>query len=101
MSSTTTSSSTYIAPAQTRPAARAVGGLGLAALLLTGVIWPAVTVAVESVTRMCANQFFDPIPTPGHLLLALLVPLANLTLIVALARGVTRPRWGLGVLNGV
>ena len=34
-------------------------------------------ILLELFTGLCANTFFDPLPTPGHLLLAGLVPIAN------------------------
>jgi Vault protein inter-alpha-trypsin domain len=42
-----------------------------------GVALPAVTIAVEATTGWCASTFFDPLPTPAHLLLACLVPATN------------------------
>lgn len=43
-------------------------------LLMFGVVWPSFTILLEWGTRACASQFFDPLPTPAHLLLAALVP---------------------------
>ncbi|MFN0167126.1 MAG: VIT domain-containing protein [Bryobacteraceae bacterium] len=40
-----------------------------------GVFLPLITVAVEAVSHMCAEVFFDPLPSLGHLILALAAPL--------------------------
>src|SRR5688572_15939650 len=58
-------------------ARRPVRGGG-AGLMAWGVVLPAITILVELGTRMCADTFFDPMPTPFHVLLALSVPAANL-----------------------
>src|SRR5262245_38637538 len=46
--------------------------------LVLGVWLPALTVGVELATRMCAEAFFDPLPTVWHVLAVSLVPLGNL-----------------------
>jgi hypothetical protein len=46
--------------------------------LVLGVWLPALTVGVEVATRMCAEAFFDPLPTVWHVLAVSLVPLGNL-----------------------
>jgi Vault protein inter-alpha-trypsin domain len=43
-----------------------------------GVIMPAISITVEATTHICADAFFDPIPTIWHLLLVIFVPLAQL-----------------------
>lgn len=48
------------------------------AFLIFGVALPFAVVALEFTTGMCAEEFFDPIPTPWHLALVTFVPLANL-----------------------
>ena len=63
-----------------------------------GVVLPLVTIGVEAVTGMCAETFFDPLPTPLHFLLALCVPAANLVLLLTVQRG-DPPRSAL-VLHG-
>ena len=64
--------------------------LGLASLqkftLAAGVILPAIAITVEATTNLCARMFLDPIPTSGHLLLVVLVPLAQLQVWFALRR---------------
>jgi len=47
------------------------------ALWLFGVLLPLGTLVFELVTRACAAEFFDPIPTVWHGLMVALVPLAN------------------------
>lgn len=47
-------------------------------IVVCGVIWPATVIAVELVTHVCAENFFDPIPTPWHVGLVALAPLVNL-----------------------
>jgi len=93
----------YAAPSTRTPRAAKRGGGGLG-LILCGVLLPAATIAVELATRMCADTFFDPLPTFWHVLLAASVPAANLAAVFALARdgdSLPSPLWPLGVLNGV
>jgi hypothetical protein len=45
--------------------------------LLFGVLLPAFTLGLELITGFCANTFFNPIPTIGHVLLVALVPIIN------------------------
>ena len=47
-------------------------------LVLFGVVLPAVAIGVEIFTSSCGRMFFDPVPTPLHVALVALVPLANL-----------------------
>jgi len=35
-----------------------------------GVIMPAISITVEATTHICAEVFFDPLPTSWHLLLS-------------------------------
>ena len=69
-------------------------------LLILGVLFPASVLVIELVTRMCAVQFFDPMPTTWHVLLVAFVPLANLAAWLR-ARGAIRTRllW-LQIANG-
>lgn len=46
-------------------------------ILIFGVVLPAITIVVELLTRMCAEAFFDPLPTLGHVFLAAAVPVTN------------------------
>jgi hypothetical protein len=54
--------------------------------LFAGVILPAIAATVEAATHICARVFFDPIPTGWHMLLVLLVPLAQLQVWFAIRR---------------
>lgn len=54
-----------------------------------GVLLPAAVIAIELGSRMCADSFFDPMPTWWHVALVALVPAANLTLFARL--GARRP----------
>ena len=66
-----------------------------------GVVYPLTVTLIELFTRMCANTFFDPMPTPAHILLVLLVPLSNL-LAGLTARGrISIPPRALGLMLGV
>jgi hypothetical protein len=51
-----------------------------ASLLIVTVLIPLLAVAVELATRLCADTFFDPVPTWGHVALVLAVPATNLLL---------------------
>ena len=55
-------------------------------ILFAGVILPAVAVSVEATTHVCAQMFFDPIPTSWHMLLVILAPLAQLQVWFAIRR---------------
>jgi hypothetical protein len=70
-------------------------------LWLLGVVLPGVTLFVELSERMCAEEFFDPLPTLWHTVLVALVPGSNLVLLMTL-RPVGWPagRW-IGWLSGV
>lgn len=68
---------------------------------LLGVILPAVSVGVEATTHMCAETFFDPIPTIWHTLAAGFVPLANLYALVAIWRDDARHVRVIAVANAV
>ena len=60
--------------------------------LFAGVIMPVISITVEATTHICAETFFDPIPTPWHLLLVIFVPLAQLHVWSVVRRGaITRP----------
>ena len=75
------------------------------ALLAFGTILPVLTIAVEFAFRLCANAFFDPMPTRWHVLGVGLVPAANLVVWLALSRSPPRTRkhtaFAAGVAIGV
>jgi len=45
--------------------------------LALAALFPALVIAIELATGLCAGAFFDPLPTPGHLLLVAAVPAVN------------------------
>lgn len=70
-------------------------------LLILGVIMPAISITVETSTHICAEIFFDPIPTTWHVLLVIFVPLAQLHCWFAIRRGTPgRLRWA-GFINAI
>jgi len=69
--------------------------------LIFGVVVPLLVVIIEFTTRMCAEGFFDPIPTIWHTLLATLVPCANFVVWYAIRNSVTSHRKIIGMANGV
>ncbi len=69
--------------------------------VLFGVLFPLAVIAIEWATGLCAQAFFDPLPTLAHAVLVGLVPLANLIALVHLRKNSTAlPGW-LPVLTGV
>ena len=68
---------------------------------LFGIILPAATIAIELYTHMCAEVFFDPLPTFWHALLVGLAPAANLVLVWLLVRSRPVPLRAPFVLNAV
>ena len=67
--------------------------------LLMGVILPSVSILIETTTHVCAENFFDPIPTLWHVLLVVFVPIANLQVWLAVRKGVTDRGLLLGAAN--
>jgi hypothetical protein len=76
-------------------------------VLLFGVGLPLITLTVELSTRMCAIDFFDPMPTVWHVLLVGFVPLSNLLVSIAVWKGKTfieayrNAPLVLGLMNGI
>ena len=66
-----------------------------------GVIMPAISITVEATSHICADVFFDPIPTKWHLLLVIFVPLAQLQVWFALRRRTADRLALVGFLNAV
>jgi hypothetical protein len=48
--------------------------------LIFGALFPAAVILIELASGLCANTFFDPLPTISHLLLVAAVPLINFLL---------------------
>ncbi|MBB5019048.1 hypothetical protein HNQ59_002346 [Chitinivorax tropicus] len=70
-------------------------------LAICGFLLPLVTLLIEATTHMCRDTFFDPIPTPLHMLLVAIVPISNgLVLFSSEAWRRRHIRW-LAVLNNV
>ena len=69
--------------------------------LLIGVVYPLVVIAVELGTHMCAEAFFDPMPTYPHVLAVAFVPLCNLFLWRWMHTGDFRKLRWLAVANGM
>src|SRR5215213_3175292 len=64
-----------------------------------GVILPAISITFEAITHICAEDFFDPIPTIWHLMLVVFVPLAQLHVWFAIRRGDTERLTLAGLAN--
>lgn len=58
-------------------------------LLIGGVILPVAATAFELTTHFCARTFFDPFPTPAHVLLFALIPISNFLVWMAARRNMT------------
>ena len=56
-------------------------------VFFSGIIMPVISITVESTTHICAETFFDPIPTMWHILLVIFVPLAQLHVWFVVRRG--------------
>src|SRR5262249_49807685 len=68
--------------------------------LILGVIYPAIVVAIELISRMCASAFFDPMPTIWHVLAVNFVPAGNLLVWLHLHNDMRwRARW-VAFVNG-
>lgn len=70
-------------------------------MLIFGVIIPLISIAIELVTGICAQALFDPIPTAGHLILAVFVPLSNLLVCVMVWKRKENYFYLVGLINAV
>jgi hypothetical protein len=70
-------------------------------LLVFGVIFPAAIIALELAAHLCAQTFFDPLPTVWHALAAAMVPAGNLWLWYHLQNGGFGPLKWLAFVSGV
>jgi hypothetical protein len=79
--------------------------MGTVMIVLFGILLPAVALCIEFGTGMCAEAFFDPIPTPWHILLVAFVPLANLLALVGSGCNWMKGRapllWANGIAMGI
>ncbi len=69
--------------------------------LMAGIVLPGISIAVEATTHICADTFFDPIPTTWHLLLVIFVPLAHLQAWLAVGKRQTERGALLGFTNAI
>jgi Vault protein inter-alpha-trypsin domain len=70
-------------------------------LIFAGVVLPSVAIFIEIATRICAQTFFDPLPTIWHKFLVIATPPANLLVIYGLRREQAEYHWKLGLANGL
>jgi Vault protein inter-alpha-trypsin domain len=70
-------------------------------ILFAGIILPSISIAVETITHICAENFFDPIPTVWHVLLVIFVPLAHFQVWLADRKGSTQHGTTLGIANAI
>ena len=66
--------------------APSLGWFSTALLAVCGILLPATTLLVEALTHMCADSFFDPLPTIGHVFAIAAVPLASVASLWVLKR---------------
>lgn len=85
--------STSLAPIESPPPAPpprslspTISGLGTAFVVVFGIVLPTTTILVETLLHMCAEAFFDPLPSVGHVLALGTVPLAAVFALWALRR---------------
>jgi hypothetical protein len=70
-------------------------------MLAFGVAFPAAIIAVELAGHLCAQTFFDPLPTVWHAVAAAMVPAGNLWIWYHLQNGGFGPLKWLAFANGV
>ena len=68
---------------------------------LFGILLPCISLGVELTTHMCAEEFFDPMPTVWHVFLVAFVPVSNAFLLYARGKDLVEYRSLLGITNGV
>ncbi len=70
-------------------------------LFLTGIVLPAISITVEATTHICAQIFFDPLPSVWHLLAVIFVPLAQLHTWLTIRRGTGKGLKIAGFTNAI
>ena len=69
--------------------------------MLGGVILPTISITLEATTHICAETFFDPIPSMWYLMLVIFVPVAQLHVWFTIARGTPKHLARAGWLNAL
>ena len=69
--------------------------------LLAGVIMPAISITLEAITHICDKRYFDPIPSVWHLMLVILVPVAQLHIWFIIKHGTPQRLVLAGWLNAL
>src|SRR5262249_8844750 len=69
-------------------------------MLALGIIFPAIVIAIELTTHICAQSFFDPMPTWWHVAIVASVPAGNLLIWTQLREGSLRHARWLNFVNG-
>ena len=69
--------------------------------MFAGIIMPAISITVEATSHICAEIFFDPIPSTWHLLLVIFVPIAQLQVWFTIRRGTAQNLRRAGWLNAL
>jgi hypothetical protein len=67
--------------------------------MVGGIVLPAVSILVEATSHICAETFFDPIPTTWHVVMVVFVPLVQLQVWLAVKKGSTERPVLLGLAN--
>ncbi|MDM8553674.1 VIT domain-containing protein [Desulfococcaceae bacterium HSG7] len=74
---------------------------GLISILLFGIILPTGAAIFELFTHICAETFFNPLPTFWHILIFSLIPVGNFICWIAILRDNTTYLSKLGLANGI
>src|SRR5262252_8620391 len=80
---------TSLAPLESKPSSAqppGISGFGTALVVVFGILLPTITILVEALLHMCAEAWFDPLPTIGHVFALATVPLAGVFALWALRR---------------
>jgi hypothetical protein len=70
-------------------------------MIFAALVMPSISILVEITTGMCADTFFDPLPTVWHKILVIATPLANLLVMRALWRDDCEYHLRLGLASGL
>src|SRR5215510_16005964 len=65
---------------------RLISWFGTMLIVLAGIVLPVVTLLIETLWHWCAEIFFDPLPSIGHVFAVATVPLAGVASLWALKR---------------